>query len=61
MQSIALADNNVLRRFDSEIPDQTTAIAVTGVEGTLLGSDTHPADGLVYGVSTTNDVYTING
>ena len=59
-QFTALASNNTLITFSASDPDSTTATAVTGVNGTLIGIDTRPANGLVYGLSTTNDVYTID-
>ncbi|MGB3614289.1 MAG: DUF4394 domain-containing protein, partial [Elainellaceae cyanobacterium] len=59
-QFTALASNNTLVSFSANDPDSTTATAVTGVNGTLIGIDTRPSNGLVYGISTTNDVYTIN-
>jgi len=52
---------NALINFDSANPNVTSGpIAVTGVSGTLLDIDQRPANGLLYGLSSTGGVYTIN-
>ncbi|MGF1536907.1 MAG: DUF4394 domain-containing protein [Elainellaceae cyanobacterium] len=56
----ALDNNNTLTVFNSSNPSVTSTISVTGVNGTLLGIDTRPSNGLVYGITDTNDVYTID-
>jgi hypothetical protein len=57
---IALNDNNTLVAFDSNNPAQISSVGVTGIEGTLLGIDTRPANGLIYGITTTNNIYAID-
>ena len=57
---VALTDNNTLVSFDHRNPSEVDSVEVTGVEGVLLGIDTRPADGLVYGISTANNIYTID-
>lgn len=57
---IGLNDNNTLVAFNANNPAQTTSVGVTGIEGTLLGIDTRPANGLIYGITTTNNIYSIN-
>ncbi|MCT7955888.1 DUF4394 domain-containing protein [Laspinema palackyanum] len=57
---IALNDNNTLVAFNSNNPTQTVSVGVTGIEGTLLGIDTRPANGLIYGITTTNNIYSID-
>ena len=59
-QFLALRDDNTLVSFDPSNPMETESIAVTGVEGVLLGIDTRPANGLVYGLTTANNLYTID-
>lgn len=54
---IALTDNNTLLSFNPNNPGQTVATTVTGVEGTLIGIDMRPANGLIYGLSTANNLY----
>jgi len=46
--------------FDDHNPAASQVTDITGVEGTLLGIDTRPADGLIYGISTANNIYTID-
>jgi Ca2+-binding RTX toxin-like protein len=56
----ALTNNNMLVAFDADRPEQATPIQVTGISGTLVGVDFRPANGQLFGVSSTNQVYTIN-
>ncbi len=57
---VALTDDNTLISFDPSKPTETDSVAVTGVDGVLLGIDTRPADGLIYGITTANNIYTID-
>lgn len=57
---VALTDDNTLISFDSTDPAKTDSLSVTGVDGILLGIDTRPADGLIYGITTANSIYTID-
>lgn len=59
-QFFALTDDNTLISFDVSSPGETESIAVTGVDGALLGIDTRPANGLIYGLTTANSIYTID-
>ncbi|AFY83527.1 DUF4394 domain-containing protein [Oscillatoria acuminata] len=56
---IALIGNS-LYAFNANNPMQAFSVGVTGIEGTLLGIDTRPANGLIYGVTTTNNIYSID-
>ncbi|WP_373538628.1 DUF4394 domain-containing protein [Chamaesiphon sp.] len=56
---IALSDNNVLVSFNSNNLSRVSSIPVTGIDGSLLGIDTRPANGLIYGITTANKIYTI--
>ena len=56
----ALTDDNSLLAFDPSNPSEAEAIAVTGLDGALLGIDTRPADGAIYGITTANNIYTID-
>ncbi len=60
LKLFGLTDSNTLLSFDANDPTDTSTIAVTGIEGPLLGIDFRPADGLLYGVTDTNNIYTIN-
>lgn len=56
-----LTDNNTLINFDSNNPTATSSVPVTGLQsGNLIGIDYRPANGLLYGVTDTNSIYTIN-
>lgn len=57
---VALTGNNVLVSFESRQPDKATSIAVTGLDGTLLGVDTRPANGRLYGITDSDKIYTID-
>ncbi|MBW4614043.1 MAG: DUF4394 domain-containing protein [Desmonostoc vinosum HA7617-LM4] len=57
---VGLTDNNQLVLFDSSSPSNNTTVSVTGVDGLLLGIDRRPAKNLIYGVTSTNKIYTIN-
>lgn len=57
---IALAADGALITFPVARPGDAARTPVTGVQGTLLGIDHRPADGRLYGVTTTGDVYTID-
>lgn len=55
-----LTDDNTLLVFDSANPGATNSVKVTGVDGYLLGIDFRPANGFIYGLSHTNNLYTID-
>lgn len=56
-----LTDNNTLINFDSNNPTATSSVPVTGLQsGSLIGIDYRPANNLLYGVTDTNSIYTIN-
>ena len=57
---VALTDNNTLISFDPSNPAETDTVKVTGVDGVLLGIDTRPANGTIYGITTANNIYTID-
>lgn len=56
----ALTDNNRLVSFDPDRPDRASSIAVTGINGNLVGVDFRPGTGALFGVTDANQVYTIN-
>lgn len=57
---IGLTDNNTLVFFNSGTPGTSTSLAVTNLEGKLLGIDFRPANGYLYGLTDTNKLYTID-
>ena len=59
-QFLALTADDRLVSFSSDSLAQTTTTEIVGIDAPLLGIDTRPANGLVYGITTANTVYTIN-
>jgi hypothetical protein len=57
---IGLAPGNLLVRFSPGSEASGRPIQVRGVDGNLQGIDVRPANGLLYGVSDTDKIYTIN-
>jgi len=57
---IGLTNDNTLVRFPSNNPRETARVKVSGLTGTLVGIDLRPANGLLYGVSDANNIYTID-
>ena len=59
---LGLTNANALLSFDSATPGTATAIAVTGlISGdNLVGIDYRPSNGVLFGVSNTSHIYTIN-
>jgi hypothetical protein len=57
---VGLAEDNTLVLFDSDSPSSTTSVQVSGIEGTLLGIDRRPANNLIYGLTSADNLYTIN-
>lgn len=60
VQLVALTADGTLLRFASSDPATATSVAVTGASGTLLGLDRRPADGLVYAVADSSEVYRVD-
>ena len=60
IRAFGLTRNNQLLSFGIDDPSQVRAIDVSGVNGRLRGVDFRPANGLLYGISTTDDIYTID-
>jgi len=55
-----LTGNNGLLLFSDKAPGKTKAVAITGVEGKLLGIDMRPADGKLYALSHDGTLYTVD-
>ena len=58
---IGLNSNNTLVHYDSNSRRSNQAITIKGVDGNVLGIDIRPANGVLYGITDTNKIYTING
>lgn len=55
-----LTDNNTLVSFKPESPNNITSVGVTGLNGNLLGIDFRPANRMLYGLTDTNNIYTLD-
>ena len=59
---IGLTSANELATFDSSSPGNATRVAITGLTAgdRLLGIDLRPSNNLIYGVSLSQNIYTVN-
>jgi hypothetical protein len=57
---VALTESGALLVFPAARPDAATPVSVPGLGGTLIGIDRRPADRRLYGLTTTNEIYTID-
>ncbi len=57
---VGLTANNQLVTFDSAQPTASRPIAITNIEGRIVGIDIRPADKRVYGLSDRNVLYKID-
>jgi hypothetical protein len=59
---VGLTSASEIVRFDPLAPDAGTRTAITGLADgeRLVGIDTRPSNGLIYGVSTAQKIYTID-
>jgi hypothetical protein len=55
-----LTSDNSIDRYNSNSDKFKKAIEVKGIDGNLEGIDFRPANGLLYGVTDTNKIYTID-
>ncbi|MEP0880608.1 DUF4394 domain-containing protein [Trichocoleus sp. ST-U3] len=60
MKLIGLNDDNSLVFFNRKLSKISSTVKIAGVDGTVLGIDFRPADGLLYGVTDKNGIYTID-
>jgi hypothetical protein len=57
---VALSEPATLVVFPADHPDAVTRVSVRGVDGGLVGIDVRPADRRLYGLTTANELYTID-
>ena len=57
---VALTESGALLVFAADRPEAATRVSVRGLAGALVGIDLRPADQRLYGLSTTNEIYTID-
>ncbi|UBF27054.1 DUF4394 domain-containing protein [Kovacikia minuta CCNUW1] len=60
IELIGLTNNNTLVSFDSDRPTTARKIEIQGIDGTLVGIDFRPANQLLYGVTSSSKIYTID-
>lgn len=56
----ALTSRNELLLFSDKIPNKTKTVAITGVQGKLLGIDVRPTDGRLYALAHDGTLYTVD-
>ena len=57
---VAVTETGALVVFPADRPAAATQVSVRGLDGTLIGVDLRPADQRLYGLTTTNEIYTID-
>jgi hypothetical protein len=57
---IGLTDNNRLIFLDADRSSSSRNVAIKGVDGQIIGIDVRPANGRLYGLSSTDKIYTID-
>ena len=57
---VALTESGALLVFSADHPEAATRVSVRGLAGALVGIDLRPADQRIYGLTTTNEIYTID-
>jgi hypothetical protein len=57
---VGLAEDNRLLLFTSDRPAAAKTVKVTKVSGVLVGIDYRPSNGRLYGLSSANNLYTID-
>ncbi len=59
---VGLTSGNQITRFDLANPAAATAVAITGLAAgdRFVGIDLRPSNNTIYGITTSNQIYTIN-
>jgi len=60
IELLALCDDGSMLGFQADRPAEVRPIQPQGLSGRLIGIDRRPADGVLYGLTTTNEVYRID-
>jgi hypothetical protein len=60
IELLALCDDGSMLAFHADRPAEVRRVQPQGVSGRLIGIDRRPADGVLYGLTTTNEVYRID-
>jgi hypothetical protein len=57
---VALTADNRLVAFNSDARRAAAPVAIRGVDGSVLGIDVRPANGMLYALSSTSKLYTVD-
>lgn len=59
---VGLTTSNQLARFDSASPGMATMVPITGLNAgeRFVGIDTRPSNNMIYGITASNRIYTVN-
>ena len=57
---VAVTEDGGLLLFRADRPTEARRVAPQGIGGRLLGVDMRPADGKLYGITSTNDLYRLD-
>jgi Domain of unknown function (DUF4394) len=60
IELLALCDDGSMLGFHDDRPAEVRRVQPQGLSGRLIGIDRRPADGVLYGLTTTNEVYRID-
>jgi hypothetical protein len=60
IELLALCDDGSMLGFHADRPAEVRRVQPQGLSGRLIGIDRRPADGVLYGLTTTNEVYRID-
>jgi hypothetical protein len=60
IELLALLDDGSMLGFHADRPAEVRRVQPQGVSGRLIGIDRRPADGALYGLTTTNEIYRID-
>ncbi len=60
LELLALCDDGSLSAFRADRPADVRRLEPQGVSGRLIGIDLRPADGAIYGLTITNDLYRLD-
>jgi hypothetical protein len=60
IELLALCDDGSMLGFPADRPAEVRRVQPQGLSGRLIGIDRRPADGVLYGLTTTNEVYRID-
>lgn len=55
-----LSNHNEIVLFSDKAPGKIKSVAITGIEGKVLGIDVRPADGKLYALTTDSTIYTVD-